>query len=369
MATIELAGATSRTRGRWALRDVRLAVADGELLAVVGPSGAGKTTLLRLVAGLEDLAGGDLLIDGVSVTGVPTSSRDLAMVVQDAALLPHLDVRRNLAFPLRLRRMPPAEVAARVEAGAQVLGIRQLLDRRPDTLSAGEQQMGAIGRVTVRRPSAYLMDEPLAALDPRERDRVRTELRRYVDDARVTTLYATNDQREAMALADRIAVLRDGCLVEVGAPGELYARPRSVFTAAFLGEPGMVLLRGRLEAGGRRAFVRVGVADIEIGPLPDALRRAWDAREVIAGLRAEHLTLATGNGGTPATVEAVEVLGATNLVHVSLDGAPAESPRVAVRVEPSTRPGRGTPVRVLATPARVHLFDPDDERSFWHGQT
>lgn len=374
MAGIELDG-VGITRGEWSLHDVTLRIADGEVVALIGPSGAGKTTLLRLVAGLDELGAGEILIGGASTVGVPPGGRDLAMVRQESALLPHLPVRGNIGFPLRLRRLARREVDKRVEVEARVFGIRQLLERTPNTLSSGERQLTSVARMTVRQPAAYLMDEPLASLDQRERDRVRGELALFLRVTGVTTLYATNDQREAMTLADRIAVLRDGAILEVGAPDDLYQRPGNAFTASFLGDPGMNLLPTRLEAGGRTAWVRCDSGSLELRPLPSPLRTSWDGREVLAGMRPETVELVAGHkdeGGTArspgikATVAAVESLGPNRLLRATVTG-PREPTVVAARLAPDQQAARGSVVRLSAPPREIHLFDPATGTAIWHG--
>lgn len=365
MARIELERVTCRRHGGVVLRDVSLAIDDGEVLAVVGPSGAGKTTLLRVIAGLDEPASGEVRIGGRAMRDVPPWGRDLGMVGQDGALLPHLDVRGNMGFPLQLRGLSRAAVDDRVDAGARVLGLSHLLRRRPATLSHGERQRSAIGRATVRSPSAYLLDEPLSSVDAHQRAAVRVELGRHVRGAGVTTVYATNDQTEAMALADRIAVLRDGTLLELDTPHTLYTRPGWAFTAAFLGDPGMSVLSGTLEAGQRSGYVRVGEAALEVGRLPERVRRSWDARRVLVGVRPEDLSVHPGEGAA-ARVDLVASLGWANQLHLSVSGAPAGTPHMVARTPPHVRPRPGATVGVRIRDGRAHLFDPDDERAFWH---
>lgn len=369
MAEIEVRGLTSRPHaGRSAVRDVSLGLADGEVLALLGPSGSGKTTLLRLVAGLEQVAQGEVVIGGQVVNDLPAHERDLALVTEQHALLEHLDVERNIGFSLKLRRLSAPEIFKRVRSEARVFGLSRLLRRRPRTLSAGQQQAAAVARATVRVPSAYLLDEPLSRIDARERERLRAEVARYVRGLGVTALLATNDQSDALAVADRVAVLRDGCLEQVGAPQRLYGEPADVFVASFLGDPGMNVLRGVLEAGATTTLVRLGSRSLPLTGVAEPARRRYDGAPVLLGVRPEDLALADPgrDDALPGVVERVEHLGHETRVALRLD-APGE-PGAVVRVRPpATVPATGERVGMAARGPGQHLFDPATEQAVWHG--
>ncbi len=294
-------------KDRGALRvlgDVSLEVRDGELLVLVGPSGCGKSTLLRCIAGLETLDRGAVILDGRDVTAAEPRDRDIAMVFQSYALYPHLTVRENLGFGLKMRKTPKAEIAQRVAEAAQFLGLEPLLDRRPAQLSGGQRQRVAMGRAVVRRPKVFLFDEPLSNLDAALRGQMRVELMRLHQRLGATMIYVTHDQVEAMTLADRIAVLNAGALEQVGAPDELYSRPTSLFVARFLGTPEMNVV----------AAARAKQAGL-VGELPTDAATLGARAEAVALGRAS----AQVGGGAAAVVEVVEHLGWEALVHVAVD--------------------------------------------------
>ncbi|HEX9103330.1 MAG TPA: sn-glycerol-3-phosphate ABC transporter ATP-binding protein UgpC [Polyangia bacterium] len=318
------------------LGDVSLTVADGELLVLVGPSGCGKSTLLRCIAGLEELSRGAILMDGVDITRAEPRDRDIAMVFQSYALYPHLTVRDNLAFGLKMRKTPKDEIARRIGEAAEMLGLDKLLERRPAQLSGGQRQRVAMGRAVVRRPKVFLFDEPLSNLDAALRGQMRVELMRLHQRLSATMVYVTHDQVEAMTLADRIAVLNAGALMQVGAPAELYARPANLFVAKFIGTPEMNVLDARAAAACRLT-----------GPLP--------AEVASVGVRAEDLRLAAG--GVGAQVDVVEHLGAEALVHLRV-----EMIELCARVEAQAVPRTGERVQVTIDPARLHCFDGAGQR-------
>jgi ABC-type sugar transport system ATPase subunit len=322
--------------GTVALADFSLDVADGELLALVGPSGCGKSTVLRLLAGLEAPTRGVIRIDGRDVGALPPRERNVAMVFQDYALYPHLTVRENLEFPLRMRRTPPAERAERVARVAELLSLSALLARWPRQLSGGERQRVAMGRALVREPAAFLLDEPLSNLDAKLRVQVRAEIAELRRRAPVTMLYVTHDQVEALTLGDRVAVLERGRLQQVSKPAELYARPANRFVAGFIGSPPMNFLPGPLLPGAR--------AD----------------GECVAGVRPEAVSLgaAWGEGALAATVEQVEALGHETLVHVRIAGGDAPV-RWVVREPGMARFASGDSVALRVAPDAVHWFGAD----------
>jgi ABC-type sugar transport system ATPase subunit len=336
MATVSLRGLGKDHGANRVLGEVSLEIADGELLVLVGPSGCGKSTLLRCVAGLEAPSRGAVAIDGRDVTRSEPRDRDIAMVFQSYALYPHLSVRENLAFGLKMRKTPGKEIEARVAAAAAMLGLEPLLDRRPAALSGGQRQRVAMGRAVVRRPKVFLFDEPLSNLDASLRAQMRLELLRLHQQLGATMIYVTHDQVEAMTLADRIAVLDAGALLQVGPPDELYARPADRFVARFIGMPEMNLLP-------------VDKAAALGGPLP--------AGTVEVGVRAEDLRLDLSGAGAPARVEVIEHLGWEALVHAALDGQ-----SLVVRVESGRAPRPGDTVHLRVPPEKLHPFDRDGRR-------
>ena len=334
--------------GTHAVADCSLDVADGELLVLVGPSGCGKSTLLRLVAGLEQLTGGAIRLDDRVVSTLGAQDRNVAMVFQDYALYPHLSARRNLEFPLRMRRMSRDERRARVEQVAQALDIAALLDRLPKALSGGQRQRVAMGRALVREPAVFLMDEPLSNLDARLRVQVRAEIKTLQRRTCTTTLYVTHDQVEAMTLGDRVVVLDRGRIQQVASPRELYERPANVFVAGFIGNPPMNLFPTRVTRAG--GGLRLAVGDQS---LPLAARREVPLDvPLTAGVRPEAVHVrAPGEPGLRAAVEHVEQLGHESLVHARI----ADVSLVA-RVPPRGAPADGG-VSVVFDSASVYLFD------------
>jgi multiple sugar transport system ATP-binding protein len=357
--------------GVTAVDDVSLTIADGEFLVLVGPSGCGKSTLLRMVAGLEEVSEGKILIDGRDVTNLQPRDRDVAMVFQSYALYPHKTVRENLGYGLKVRRTPKAEIDERVTQVAKVLGLDQLLGRRPAALSGGQRQRVAMGRAMVREPQAFLMDEPLSNLDAKLRVGMRTQLAALHARLRTTTIYVTHDQIEAMTLGQRVAVLRDGRIQQVATPQELYAHPANVFVAAFIGSPAMNLVEADIEQGA----LRFGGFTIPLSPVD-----APPVGRVIAGLRPEAFEdAAFADPSLPrldVLIEVVEELGADT--HVLFTVA---APRVDVsdvqaaagdehglveidgslftaRVDPRTAARPGAQLQLALNPAGIHYFDP-----------
>ncbi len=354
------------------MEDISLTIASGEFLVLVGPSGCGKSTLLRMVAGLEPVSEGTISIGGRDVTDSPPRDRDVAMVFQSYALYPHMTVRQNLGYGLKVRRTPKPEIDARVLEVAKVLGLDQLLGRRPAALSGGQRQRVAMGRAMVREPQAFLMDEPLSNLDAKLRVGMRTQLAALHARLRTTTIYVTHDQIEAMTLGQRVAVLRDGRIQQVATPQELYARPTNVFVAAFIGSPAMNLVEADVEDGA----LRFGGYTI---PLPPG--NAVPAGRVIAGIRPE--AFEDGAHADPSLprldvqVEVVEELGADTHVMFTVAAPPVDIGEVqaaagdehglvdiagslfTARVEPGTAARQGAALRLALDAARIHYFDPE----------
>ena len=356
---------------------VSLDIADGELVVLVGPSGCGKSTVLRMIAGLEDATSGELRIDGARANELDPRERNLAMVFQSYALYPHLSAFENIAFPLRLARGRPEDAIRRkVREVAALLELDELLDRKPAQLSGGQRQRVAMGRAIVREPRAFLFDEPLSNLDARLRGGMRAEIRRLQRRTRVTTVYVTHDQTEAMTLGDRVAVLRRGALQQVAPPRELYDRPANLFVAGFMGAPPMNLVPAAL----RGRALDLPFATVELAA--DAARRAEGRPALVAGIRPEHLQdagrvapEARARGVSfRAAVDVVEWLGAEGLAYVPLD-APREAtrridalareldadalrPQLVVSLDPASRIRPGEPAELWLDPRRLHLFDP-----------
>jgi multiple sugar transport system ATP-binding protein len=369
-----------------ALADVSLEIADGEQVVVVGPSGCGKSTLLRLIAGLEELTSGAISVGGREISNLAPKDRNVAMVFQDYALYPHMTVRRNLAYSLKLRGMRPAEIEERVHWAADLLSIGPYLDRRPGTLSGGQKQRVALGRAIVREPQVFLMDEPLSNLDAKLRTQMRAEITRLHDRLHITTLYVTHDQAEAMTLADRIMVLKEGEVQQVAPPATMYQAPANMFVAGFIGSPTMNFLRGRLACQeGRYALHWRGLElniDVPRPFMPANIER-YVTQEIIAGLRPEHFSIWSDPASAPVgaivgRVEAIENLGSERFLFVEPVG-PAMSEPVAARVvegddwsdtnmivardDHLSRIGRGDVVVLAPDPASARLFDSQTERA------
>lgn len=358
-------------RGRTTvLRDVTLQAEDGELLVVLGPSGSGKSTLLRSIAGLDEISGGEVLIKGRRVTALPTGGRRVAMVFQADALIPFLDVARNLGFGLRIQHRPEQEVAQRVTGRARRLGLGRLLRRRPDALSGGERGLVGIGRALVQVPDVLLLDEPLGDLDSVQRTDVRRQIVEVVRSLGVPTFYVTHDRAEGLAIADRVALLREGGVAQVGRPRELYDRPVDLFVAEFVGASQIGRLPARLVSAGDHAGFEIGSRTLPLWQgVPEPLR-AHVGREVVLGLRAEDVRSAEATDD-PNTVTlngvvvGVEYTGPRTEVRVAVTGAPAGttlhahlSPRAVLR------PGAAVQVTVDGT--RAHVFDAETGRALWH---
>ena len=325
-----------------------LEISDGEFLVLVGPSGSGKTTALRMLAGLEQVDGGSIWIGDREVTDLAPKQRDVAMVFQNYALYPYLSVAANIAFPLKIARVPKAERDRRVADVAKLLGLEPYLERRPGQLSGGQRQRVAMGRAIIREPSVFLMDEPLSNLDAKLRVQMRAEIASLQSRLGVTTVYVTHDQSEAMTLGDRVAVLGDGRLQQCDEPRVLYERPANTFVAGFIGSPAMNLCNCRVAENGS-----VSLGGVEVG-LPNGVRSALRG-DVVVGLRPEALELA--DDGIAADVEVVEEIGADAFVFASAD-LEGETTKLVARVEAKGAPERGSRVWLRPRAGEAHLFDP-----------
>ena len=388
MATLEFedVGKTFGS-GAWAVRNLTLGVDDGEFVVLVGPSGCGKTTALRMLAGLEQVTAGEIRIGGARVNDVSPRDRDIAMVFQNYALYPHMSVFDNIGYGLRVRRMPKAERRTRIEQAAGMLGLTNELARKPSQLSGGQRQRVAMGRAIVRKPEAYLMDEPLSNLDARLRVQMRTEIARLQRELGVTTMYVTHDQVEAMTMADRVAVLRGGELQQFDTPQRVYANPANLFVAVFIGSPAMNVVEGVLERdedGGAVCVVgshRMRLPDALLGRKPALLDAL--GRTVAVGIRPEAISVApVGRPGMPGTVVVSEELGSEVISHVEIDARSirddaiveglADDPArempaagavdggrsvVVARLAAETDYPRGTPVSLVFDAQKLHFFD------------
>jgi multiple sugar transport system ATP-binding protein len=309
--------------GFHAVKDMSLSIADGEFMVLVGPSGCGKTTALRMVAGLEDITSGILRIGGKEVNDETPKERDIAMVFQNYALYPHMTVAQNIGFALKLRKLPKAELDAKVNEAAGILGLTDWLDRKPGQLSGGQRQRVAMGRAIVRQPSVFLMDEPLSNLDAKLRVQMRAEVARIQRHLGVSTIYVTHDQVEAMTMGDRVTVMRDGTLQQVDTPQNLYDNPDNVFVAAFIGSPAQNLYDATVGEGARSVKLGSQVVDLpESVVLKRPGLRAYIGKDVVVGMRPEHLRAEASSVAGPkltGDVELVEALGSEQVVHFTID--------------------------------------------------
>ena len=351
MGHIKLTNITKSFGAIDVLHGINLEIADGELVVFVGPSGCGKSTLLRMIAGLEKPTGGELTIDGKVVNTIPAADRGLAMVFQSYALYPHMSVRQNLAFGLENTKMPKAEIATRIAEAARMLEIEQYLDRRPGQLSGGQRQRVAIGRAIVRRPVAFLLDEPLSNLDAELRGSTRAELAALHARLSATMIYVTHDQVEAMTLADRIVVLRAGRIEQVGTPMELYNAPANRFVAGFIGSPHMNFLEGSVEpsSSGRSVLTLAGGNRLELPAAAGSLARG---ASITLGVRPQHVSIGTGGKGIAAKIRLVEALGSETILHTDVAGQ-----KILVVAPGQHNLTPGSDIKLSLSSAPLHLFN------------
>ena len=369
--------------GTPAVSHLSLHVRNNELMVIVGPSGCGKTTVLRLIAGLEPLSGGSIRIGGRVVNDVRPSERDIAMVFESGALYPHLTASDNLGFALAIRKLPKNEIEKRVGAESRVLRLERLLHRKPQTLSAGQRQRVAVGRATVRVPAVFLLDEPLTHLDAAERIRLRAEFASLQHGLGVTAIYVTRDQSQAMAIGDRVAVMRAGRIEQVDEPLKLYRRPANVFVAGFMGEPAMTLLAGRLESEDGRTWVVLGNQRLPFPGSPSGLLRSRIGGPITVGIRPEHVTDADAVPHPPAvlfsTAYTVEYLGSHQLISCPLDtvaitvadapGAeerPGRRAMLIARLPGTSRIRRGDRVELAVAMTKLSFFDRFTGEAVWN---
>jgi multiple sugar transport system ATP-binding protein len=369
--------------GFHAVKDFTLDVSEGEFMVLVGPSGSGKTTALRMVAGLEDITSGELRIGGKVVNDETPKERDIAMVFQNYALYPHMTVAENIGFALKLRKMPKAEINAKVKETGEILGLTEWLDRKPSQLSGGQRQRVAMGRAIVRSPSVFLMDEPLSNLDAKLRVQMRAEVQRIQRRIGVATLYVTHDQVEAMTMGDRVAVLRSGNLEQVAHPQVLYDHPDNLFVAAFIGSPAMNLYEATMSDDSRS--VKVGSQEL---PLPDDVHAArpglarYGGKAVVLGVRPEQLPAATDGTTGPklvGNVDLVEALGSELVVHFTIDAkriqpegastededATAKAGEGVARVAPETKVKVGERITFAVNTEGMQFFDIQTDKAIW----
>ena len=328
------------------IHGVDVAILDGEFVVLVGPSGCGKSTLLRMIAGLEDTTAGDIVIADKRVNDLPPVERGIAMVFQNYALYPHMTVAANMAFSLKLRGAPQTEIDARVKRAADILGLGPYLQRFPRQLSGGQRQRVAMGRAIVRDPQVFLFDEPLSNLDAKLRVQMRTEIKELHQRLKTTTVYVTHDQIEAMTMADKIVVMHDGLVEQIGAPLELYDKPKNLFVAGFIGSPAMNFLKGAVRLNGKMEFEIPGGARLPLAAAP----AGSDGRPAIYGVRPEHFVIA--DDGAEAAIQVIEPTGAEIQVVAKLGG---EEIIAVFRERHQFKPG--DKIRLKPDPKLVHLFD------------
>jgi multiple sugar transport system ATP-binding protein len=395
MADIVMDNITKRyPDGYEAVKDMSLEIGDGEFVILVGPSGCGKSTALRMIAGLEEISEGELKIGGEVVNERAPKERDVAMVFQNYALYPHMSVRDNMGFALKLAKAPKEEIDRKVEEAARVLDLTEHLDRKPAQLSGGQRQRVAMGRAIVRDPAAFLMDEPLSNLDAKLRVQMRTEVARLQSQLGTTTVYVTHDQTEAMTLGDRVAVMRAGRLQQVGAPAELYAEPDNLFVAGFIGSPAMNFMPAEIDGD----TVRLPFGEVQLRPeVREGLGRMEGRRKVIAGIRPESFEDAalvgeTRDRGTTfrAKLDLVESMGSELYAHFSLEGDQVQSQElqelaedsgagevpsagsqgaVVARLDAASKARRGEEIELWVDSTKLHFFDPESGRNLTKGRS
>jgi multiple sugar transport system ATP-binding protein len=361
VAIVELSKVMKRYGDVLAVQDFNLTTNEGEFVVLVGPSGCGKTTTMRMIAGLETVTGGEIKIGGKNVVGMIPRERDVAMVFQNYALFPHMNVFGNMSFGLRLRKFPPERVAERVHSAAKILGIEHLLDRKPKELSGGERQRVALGRAIVREPKVFLMDEPLSNIDAKLRVEMRAEIIKLQRRLGVTTFYVTHDQVEALSMGDRIVVMSKGLVQQVGTPKELYNAPINRYVAGFIGSPSMNFLRGQVEADGTVSAgenFRLLLSKERSAALQKGIKDVW------IGVRPEHLVIernpesATGNV-IKGVVEVVEPQGATSILQINI----GEEKKIIAQINEQWGRVAGEKLTLTVASELIHLFDPKTDES------
>ncbi len=344
-----------------AVKDVNLTIGDAEFVVLVGPSGCGKTTTLRMVAGLEEISAGTISIGERIVNDVPPKDRDIAMVFQNYALYPHMSVYNNMAFGLKLRKFPKAEIKARVDEAARILGIENLLERKPKALSGGQRQRVAVGRAIVRQPKAFLFDEPLSNLDAKLRVEMRSELKKLHRRLNTTTIYVTHDQEEAMTLGDRVVVMKDGIIQQVAAPLTIYNQPVNKFVAGFLGTPPMNFLNGRVIFEHEMAYFDAGQNKLLLPDLWKDRLSIYNNKEMVLGIRPENMAMVNRTGGRNNTikvqVEVIEPLGDKMDIYLKTEN----HPHIVARIDSQNGSVQeGSEIMMYIDMNRVHVFEPGE---------
>ena len=356
MADVSIRNVTKRFGKTEVIHGISCDIRDGEFIVILGPSGCGKSTLLRLVAGLEEISSGEIAIEGRVVNRLEPADRDIAMVFQNYALYPHMTAYKNMAYGLKMRGMPKDEIDRRVRNAARILELDALLDRKPRQLSGGQRQRVAMGRCIVREPKVFLFDEPLSNLDAKLRVQMRLEIRKLHEDLKITSIYVTHDQVEAMTLGDRLVVMDSGCAAQVGSPLEVYEQPATMFVAGFIGSPAMNFLEANVSEDGR-SVVLGGSVQV---PLNGAGLTAWARKKVVLGVRPEHLEL---NGNQAASIQLMvdhlELLGADTLVHGHFGEGNIS---LTIRLPDVHRFEKHTTIGLSLPPAKLHLFDPETKK-------
>jgi len=369
--------------GTRALEDVNITIDDGEFVVLVGPSGCGKTTLLRMVAGLEDITEGTIEIADKVVNEVAPKDRDIAMVFQNYALYPHMSVYDNMAFSLKLRKLPKDEIDSKVRDAAKTLEIDELLERKPKALSGGQRQRVAMGRAIVRNPQAFLMDEPLSNLDAKLRVQMRAELGQLHSQLQTTTLYVTHDQVEAMTMGDRVAVIRKGVLQQIDTPREIYLYPKNIFVAGFIGSPSMNFVYATVSPSDKSFKIKIGDVEIKTSTAPEALAD-FKGKEIVLGIRPEAFedSVYAGKEFTedfPVEITLLEQLGSDSYIHFYKDIKPVQTEAIEeiladegedisvlgtetkfiARINPNATVEEGQKIKLKIDPTKLHYFDPD----------
>ena len=356
MADVSIRNVTKRFGKAEIIHGISCDIRDGEFIVILGPSGCGKSTLLRLVAGLEEISSGEIAIAGRVVNELEPAERDIAMVFQNYALYPHMTVYQNMAYGLKMRHMPRDEIDRRVRNAAEILELSELLDRKPRQLSGGQRQRVAMGRCIVREPKVFLFDEPLSNLDAKLRVQMRLEIRKLHEDLKITSIYVTHDQVEAMTLGDRLMVMDNGYAVQIGSPLEVYERPATLFVAGFIGSPAMNFLEVMVDEDGKALRLP---GNIRV-PLNGSGVPGWAGKKAILGIRPEHLELDSNGPGTiELSVDQVELLGADTLVYGHLG---EEKIAMTVRLPDVHRFEKHAAIRLSISPGKLHLFDPETKK-------
>ncbi len=350
--------------GFQAVKDFNLEIEDKEFIIFVGPSGCGKSTTLRMVAGLEDISDGEFYIDGKLMNDVEPKDRDIAMVFQNYALYPHMTVYDNMAFGLKLRKVPKEQIDKQVREAARILDLEKLLDRKPKALSGGQRQRVAMGRAIVRDPKVFLMDEPLSNLDAKLRVQMRTEISKLHDRLGATIIYVTHDQTEAMTLGTRIVVMKDGDVMQVDSPKNLYDKPANLFVAGFIGSPQMNFLNVTVEEEGGKIVLNAAGSKLTLPAEKAEAAKPYIGKEVVMGIRPENVHDASiyegpyANETISSTIKVYELLGAEVFLYFDFDGA-----QMTARVHPSTKLNTGDAGKFVIEMSKVHLFDKDTEQT------